>query len=234
MTEQEFINLVKTNLGLSLDDIKLNLLEIYCNYLIEYNKNVNLTAIKDKKDIYLKHFYDSLTLVKVTDLNQVNNLLDIGTGAGFPGMVLKIIFPHLKVTLLDSNNKKIKFLKSLSQKLGIEVNLINDRAEIYAKKHLEEFDIVTSRAVAELPILIELSIPYLKKHGLFIALKSKVNQELDASKKIIKDIKCNVEKVYNFNLPILNHERTIVVIKKCEKTQKKYPRNYSEILKDIK
>ena len=198
MTEQEFISLVKTNLGLSLDDIKLNLLEIYCNYLIEYNKNVNLTAIKDKKDIYLKHFYDSLTLVKVTDLNQVNNLLDIGTGAGFPGMVLKIIFPHLKVTLLDSNNKKIKFLKSLSQKLGIEVNLINDRAEIYAKKHLEEFDIVTSRAVAELPILIELSIPYLKKHGLFIALKSKVNQELDASKKIIKDIKCNVEKVYNF------------------------------------
>ena len=106
MTEQEFISLVKTNLGLSLDDIKLNLLEIYCNYLIEYNKNVNLTAIKDKKDIYLKHFYDSLTLVKVTDLNQVNNLLDIGTGAGFPGMVLKIIFPHLKVTLLDSNNKK--------------------------------------------------------------------------------------------------------------------------------
>ena len=101
MTEQEFISLVKTNLGLSLDDIKLNLLEIYCNYLIEYNKNVNLTAIKDKKDIYLKHFYDSLTLVKVTDLNQVNNLLDIGTGAGFPGMVLKIIFPHLKVTLLD-------------------------------------------------------------------------------------------------------------------------------------
>ena len=135
MTEEEFINLTKNNLGLIVTQEQLDLLNTYCEYLIDYNKKVNLTAIKDKKDIYLKHFYDSLTIVKVLDLNKVKRLLDIGTGAGFPGVVLKIFFPNLDVTLLDSNNKKITFLSKLALKLGIKVNLVNERAEVYAKKH---------------------------------------------------------------------------------------------------
>ena len=234
MTEEEFINLTKNNLGLIVIQEQLDLLNTYCEYLIDYNKKVNLTAIKDKKDIYLKHFYDSLTIVKVLDLNKVNRLLDIGTGAGFPGVVLKIFFPNLDVTLLDSNNKKITFLSKLALKLGIKVNLVNERAEVYAKKHLEEFDVVSSRAVAELPILIELAIPYLKIGGIFIALKSDVTAELAVSQNIIKNIKCQVERIYNFELPIINHQRTILVIRKVRKNPHRYPRTYSEILKSNK
>ena len=117
MNKQEFINKVG-ELGINLTEEQLNQLDIYCNFLLEYNSHTNLTAIKEEEQVYLKHFYDSLTFIKALDVTKYNNLLDIGTGAGFPGMVLKIVFPHLEVTLLDSNNKKINFLQELSNKLS--------------------------------------------------------------------------------------------------------------------
>ena len=147
-------------------------------------------------------------------------------------MVLKIIFPNLNMTLLDSNNKKLKFLESLSKKLNIKVTLINERAEDYIKNHREEYDVVTSRAVADLRILSELAIPFLKVNGFFIPLKAEVVEELKESKKILTCLSSKVIKVISFNLPINNHKRTILIIKKEKKSNDKYPRSYSKILKD--
>lgn len=130
MTKNEFLaELAK--LGINLTEKQINDLEIYAKFLLEYNSHTNLTAITELNDVYLKHFYDSLTIVKNIDLTKIANLLDIGTGAGFPGMVLKIVFPSLKVTLLDSNNKKIAFLKELAKKLNLNVEIVYDRAEIF-------------------------------------------------------------------------------------------------------
>ena len=142
MNIKEFIEEIK-KLNIDIDSDKMEKLQIYSNFLIEYNKHTNLTAIKEEKDIYLKHFYDSLTIVKIIDLNKCNNLIDIGTGAGFPGMVLKIFYPNLDVTLLDSNNKKTKFLKELSQNLNLDVDIVNERVEIFSKNNLNKYDIVT-------------------------------------------------------------------------------------------
>ena len=148
MNKQEFINKVG-ELGINLTEEQLNQLDIYCNFLLEYNSHTNLTAIKEVDQVYLKHFYDSLTFIKALDVTKYNNLIDIGTGAGFPGMVLKIAFPELEVTLLDSNNKKINFLQELSNKLELKkVNFFHGRAEDFCIKNRESFDIVTARAVS--------------------------------------------------------------------------------------
>jgi len=140
MNRDNFIDEIK-KLGILVTDDKLEKLDKYLDFLLEYNTHTNLTAIKNKEDIYLKHFYDSLTIIKGVDLNKYNNLLDIGTGAGFPGMVLKIFYPNLDITLLDSNNKKTTFLTKLSEKLNIKVNIIHDRVENYAINNLNKFDI---------------------------------------------------------------------------------------------
>ena len=163
MNKEEFINeLKKINVDISTE--KMEQLNIYCNFLLEYNKHTNLTAIKEEEQVYLKHFYDSLTLTKVVNLNEINTLIDIGTGAGFPGMVIKILFPNIKTTLLDSNNKKITFLKDLSQKLNLSnINFYHGRAEDFCKENREQFDLVTARAVSDLSVLSELCIPLTKK-----------------------------------------------------------------------
>ena len=155
MNIEEFVNNLK-DLNIDINDDKLNKLDIYYNFLVEYNSHTNLTAITDKEDVYLKHFYDSLTIVKSIDLSTVNTLIDVGTGAGFPGMVLAIMYPNIKVSLLDSNNKRINFLKELRDKLGItNVETIHERSEIYAKTHKDMYDIVTARAVKNMKELTE-------------------------------------------------------------------------------
>ena len=233
MNEAEFIKEIN-KLGIYPNAIMLEKLRIYCDYLLEYNTHTNLTAIKTKEDVYLKHFYDSISIIKVIDLTKNYKLLDIGTGAGFPGMVLKIFFPNLDITLLDSNNKKIKFLASLLEKLKLEVNLVNKRAEEYIVDHREEFDIVTSRAVADLRILSELSIPYLRINGLFIPFKSEIAQEIENSKIILNLLNSEIINEVDFNLPIINHKRRILVIKKKIKNNIKYPRPYNKMLKELK
>lgn len=228
MTEKEFITEL-TKLNIEVTPEKLDQLKEYASFLLKYNQHTNLTAIRDINEVYLKHFYDSLTIVKAINLKEVNTLLDIGTGPGFPGMVLKIIYPHLQITLMDSNNKKISFLKALAQELNLNVEIIYGRAEEFITNRREYYDIVTSRAVASLDILAELSIPYVKTNGLFVAMKSNYQEELQASLPILKKLDSKVEKIEKFSLPKIEANRAIICIRKEKATNHKYPRSYNQI-----
>ncbi len=232
MNKQEFLNKVG-ELGINLTEEHLDQLDKYCNFLLEYNTHTNLTAIKEEEQVYLKHFYDSLTFIKAIDVKKHNNLLDIGTGAGFPGMVLKIVFPHLEVTLLDSNNKKINFLKELTMKLGLtKVNFFHGRAEDFCQKNREKFDIVTARAVTNMTALTELCLPLTKINGYFIALKGSNQEELEESMYAIKVLGGILEETINFELPYDCGERNILRILKQKNTPKEYPRRYEKIVKN--
>ena len=213
-------------------DIKmLEKLDIYKDFLIEYNMHTNLTAITKESDIYLKHFYDSLTITKAVNLNEINKLIDIGTGAGFPGMVLKIFFPHLEVTLLDSNNKKTKFLEQLAEKLNVEVNIINDRVENYSKLYLNSYDLVTSRAVANMRVLSEISLPLVKVGGLFVPLKGRIDTELNDALLTINLMGAKLINEINFELSNDAGLRSIVVYEKLRETSVNEIRTYDKILK---
>lgn len=232
MTNDELIKEVK-KLGIDITEEELKKLEKYYDLLIEWNNRINLTSIVDKKEVFLKHFYDSLTIFKVIDLNKEIKLLDVGTGAGFPGIVLKIFFPNLKVTLLDSLNKRIKFLNHVINELKLEnVVAIHDRAEIYAKSHLEEFDIVVSRAVAKLNILSELCLPMVKINGYFISQKGNIDEEIKLSEKALKELNSKIEQLETFNLPNEKSIRNILKIKKINRANKKYPRKFDKIKKN--
>ena len=230
MNKQKFIEeLLKLNIKIS--DIQLEKLEKYCEILERENKLYNLTAITEKESVFLKHFYDSLTIVKIIDLNN-ESLCDLGTGAGFPGMVLKIVFPNLQVTLIDATLKKCNFLKKVIKELKLEnINVINARVEEYAKVEREKYDIVTARAVAPLKHLLEYGIPLLKVNGTFIAMKGNINEELDNIDNYLDKLKIKQDKRINFQLPIEKSYRTLISFKKQEKTDYKYPRKYSEIKK---
>lgn len=231
MNEEKFVEEVK-KLNIIIDNEKLNLLEQYFNILEEYNKHTNLTRIINKEDVYLKHFYDSLTIVKVCNLNEIDNLLDFGSGAGFPGIVLKIFFPNIKLTLLDSNNKKTKFLDYLCKELNIETDIINDRAENFARKNLNKFDVVVARAVANLRVLSEISIPLVKEKGVFIAMKANSEAEIIEAKKTINLMYSEIKKVEEFKL-VDDSNRSIIVIEKMRKTKLSSLRTYDRILKVV-
>lgn len=229
MNKEEFISELE-KMGIEVTEEQLRKLEIYESFLIEYNTHTNLTAIKEEKDIYLKHFYDSLTINKY--IKNDDKVLDIGTGAGFPGMVLAIIHPNTSFVLLDSNNKKTTFLTALKEKLNLNnVEIVHARAEEYVKEHLEEFDIVTSRAVAELRILAEISLPALKIKGKFIPLKANIESEMPLFLEALKELNGKLIEKYEFQLPIENSLRTILVIEHFLKTNEIYPRSYDKILK---
>lgn len=233
MNVQDFINELK-KINIELSEEQVNQFNTYFEYLVEFNSHTNLTAITDKNEVYLKHFYDSLTLAKYVDLNSINTLVDVGTGAGFPGMVLKIAFPHLDITLLDSNNKKLKFLDDLIEKLNlIGIRTVHERAEEFVRNNnLDKYDLVTSRAVAALPVLTELCLPLVKVDGLFVALKGSAgDEELSISKNIIK--KLNGDIIFNEKLSVVdNNDRSMIGIKKINKTPSGYPRDYGRIKKD--
>ena len=231
MNKNEFIEELK-KLNIKVTDEMLEKIDIYCNFLLEYNKHTNLTAIKEENDIYLKHFYDSLTLTKVIDLNEYNTLLDIGSGAGFPGMVLKIFFPKLKVYLVDSNNKKCKFLLELKEKLNVDnLIVINNRIENLYNEFLNSIDIVTARAVTNLPVLTELAIPLVKANKYFIAMKGNAEEELENSMYAIKQLNCSIDNVITFDLYNNSGVRTLISIKKNKNTELKNIRPYDKIIK---
>lgn len=231
MNKETFINELK-KLNIILNDNQLNQLEKYYEMLVEYNKVMNLTGITDHDQVFLKHFYDSLTLIKLIDLNKENTLCDIGTGAGFPGLVIKICFPNLKVVLLDSLNKRTNFLKDVINELGLDnIEVIHTRAEEYALKNRNKFDITTARAVAHLSILLEYAIPMTKPGKFFIALKANVEEELIDINNALKLLNTELIEKKEFNLPIENSNRTIIKFKKI-KDNGKYPRKYSEIKKN--
>lgn len=232
MTESEFIKYIE-DLGITCDDDKLNKLNKYYEMLVEYNKVMNLTGITDKNQVYLKHFYDSLTIVKVINLNDYNTLCDIGTGAGFPGLVIKIFYPHLKVTLVDSLNKRINFLNDVIKELGLtDIETVHARIEDYAHNNKDRFDIVTARAVASLNILLEYAIPITKVNSYFIAMKGKTEEE-STYNNALKVLKSVAEDIKDFKLPFENSDRTIYKIKKVSKISGKYPRKPSEIKKNM-
>lgn len=232
MNIETFIKEVE-KLNISVTKENLASLAKYKDLLVEYNKKFNLTAIKSDEEIYLKHFYDSLTLIKAYSLNGDLKLLDIGTGAGFPGLVLKIFYPDLELTLLDSNHKKIAFLEVVIKELNLKnVTCINSRAENLPKTYREYFDIVTSRAVAHLRILLELSIPYLKVGGKLIAMKGLSEEEIKESAKILEKLDSRIVDTIKFNLPIEGSNRSLVIVQKNKKTNEIYPRSYDKIVKN--
>ena len=228
MNKEEFINKLK-ELNIELTQEQEDQLEKYYEMLVETNKTTNLTRITNKEDVYLKHFYDSLTTVKVLDLKDNLSIIDIGTGAGFPGIVLKIVFPNLKITLLDSLNKRIEFLNKVIKELKLkDIETVHSRIEDYDK----QFDAVISRAVAKTNILVELSYDLLKKDGYFIFLKGNIEEELKESEHALKELNLKLDKKEEFYLPIENSKRTILKIKKLENNNKRNKRNFAQIKKN--
>lgn len=234
MTSNEFIEEC-SKINIIIDNDKLAKLNKYMDLLIEWNNKFNLTSIIDKNDIYLKHFYDSLCLNMVLNLKENLSVCDFGTGAGFPGMVLAIIFPKIDVTLIESSNKKVMFLNEVKKSLIINnVKIVNSRVEEYAKNNRNSFDTVTCRAVSNLGIICELSIALLKLGGLFTPLKSNIDEDLKKYTHEIVKLGYNHIQTINYELPIEHSKRSIPVFQKISKTDIKYPRNYNVILKTYK
>lgn len=234
MNKDEFIK--ETNLlGINLTDEELAKFEEYKELLKEYNKKFNLTSITNDNEIYLKHFYDSLCITKAKELLNASSLLDIGTGAGFPGIPVAIVNKDIKITLVESNKKKCEFLKVVKDSLNLQnVEIINARAEDFAKTNREKFEVATSRAVANLSILLELEFPALSVGGVLLALKSNVQEELENSKSILKELNGTIKNTIEYTLPYEKSKRTLLIIQKQLPTNSKYPRQYSQIIKSQK
>lgn len=216
------------SLGITLSDRQIEQFLIYYEYLTEKNRVMNLTGITEFSEVMVKHFLDSLTVVKVSDLNVTEKILDLGTGAGFPGIPLKIAFPNPEFLLLDSLNKRIRFLQELIEKCRLEkISAIHGRAEELAKNkdYRENFDLCVSRAVANLSSLSEYCLPYVKVGGNFVSYKSgNIDIELKEAERAVKLLGGVVEKVEKFQLPGSEIDRSLIVIHKVRETPGKYPR----------
>lgn len=231
MNKQEFLEEL-AKLGINLTNDQIDKLARFYQLLVTWNEKINLTTIIKEEEVYLKHFYDSLTLIKVVDLRQPLTVLDVGTGAGFPGIVLKIVFPNLKITLLDSLTKRINYLNEIIKELDLhDIETVCSRCEEYTKINREKYDLVVARAVSHLKILSEMIIPTVKVNGYFIAMKANLNDELEKTIPMLKKLNSELKEIKEFSLPIENSKRTLVVIKKNAKTALFYPRKYSEIKK---
>lgn len=208
MTKEQFIAALK-EINITLSPEQQQKLDQFYHLLVEWNEKINLTRITSEEDVYLKHFYDSLTIVKVVDLNKVHTLCDVGTGAGFPGIVLKIVFPHLKITLIDSLQKRVNYLNSIIKDLSLnEIEAIHSRGEDYHEK----FDVVTARAVANIEKLLTYTMHLVKNQGVLVAMKANITEELnpDVQQKINR--KYTIKKIEQFSLPYENSIRSLVVI----------------------
>lgn len=214
--------------GVTLTDKQIEQFEKYYELLVEWNKVMNLTGITEFDEVMQKHFVDSAAAAKYVEMEKVNSLIDVGTGAGFPGIPLKIVYPHIQVTFLDSLNKRIKFLEEVVDNLGLTgIETVHGRAEDAAKKaeYREQFDLSVSRAVANLASLTEYCLPFVKVGGKFVSYKSvSVDEEITQSKKAVYVLGGEIGKVEKFNLPESDMERALVIVEKKRSTPKKYPR----------
>lgn len=227
MNEQQFHDSLLSK-GIELSDEQMKQFETYFNLLVDWNERMNLTAITDKKEVYLKHFYDSISVAFYHDFSKPIKIADVGAGAGFPSIPVKICFPHLNVTIVDSLNKRITFLNKLAEALNlVGVAFYHSRAEEFGqnKEHRENYDIVLARAVARLPVLSELCLPLAKVGGKFIAMKgASAREEVVESQKAISILGGNIGSVDTFQLQDEESERGIIQIQKIKNTPKKYPR----------
>jgi len=218
--------------GITLNEEQKQQFATYFKLLVEWNEKMNLTSLTEEKDVYLKHFYDSISAAFYYDFTGGKHLCDVGAGAGFPSIPLKIVFPDLKVTIVDSLQKRITFLNELASKLGLQqVAFYHDRAESFGKnaKFRETFDLVTARAVARLSVLSELCLPLCKKNGYFIAMKGAQGpEELKDAAMAIEVLGGEMERTERFSLPEEDSDRAIIFIEKRRKTPKKYPRKAGE------
>ena len=220
------------DININLSDKQLEQFDIYFKFLVEYNNYFNLTAITEEEDVYIKHFYDSILVGKVLDLTNIETICDVGSGAGFPSIPLKIVYPNLKVTIVDGLDKRITFLKQLVLKLGLDdVTLVHGRAEEYAKDYRESFDVVTARAVARANILNELCIPLVKVGGYFISMKGKNAEEEINEGNSLKILNAEIIKQNEYFLPKEESKRVLLLIKHFAKCSLKYPRAYASIKK---
>ena len=226
-------NKLLANINIELSERQLEQFEIYFKFLVEYNEYVNLTAITEEEDVYIKHFYDSILVGNVFDLKDVETICDVGSGAGFPSIPLKIVYPNLKVTIVDGLDKRITFLKKLTEKLGLDaVTLVHGRAEEYAKDHRESFDVVTARAVARANILNELCIPLVKVGGYFISMKGKNADEEINEGNSLKLLNAKIVKKNEYFLPKEESKRVLILIEHFDKCPLKYPRAFASIKKN--
>ncbi len=202
----------------------------YFKLIVEKNKVMNLTGIDTLQGVYLKHFYDSLTLYELLNVDEIESIADVGSGAGFPGIILAIAFPNKKITLIEPMTKRCNFLKEVTEYIKLEnVEICNKRAEDINTK----YDVVVSRAVAKLNILLELAIPITKKEGLFIAMKGQnYQEEVATAKSSLLKLDAKIMKVHTCILPVENSDRANIIIQKKKETNKLYPRNYSLIKKN--
>ncbi len=209
MTREEFL-IELEKIGIKPTEKQLNQLEKFYDLLIEWNQKINLTRITEKNEVYLKHFYDSLTIVKAIDLNKIDSLCDIGTGAGFPGIVLKIMFPNLRITLIDSLQKRINYLNEIIKELDLkDIEAIHVRGEDFKGS----FDVVTSRAVANIEKLVNYTMHLVSKDGVFIAMKGDIETELTKEVETKLNKKYQIVEVKKFLLPIEKSKRSLVVLK---------------------
>lgn len=217
-----------SELGIILNEKQKKQFDAFYELLVEWNKVMNLTGITEYEEVNEKHFVDSLSIIKAVDMNKVKKVIDVGTGAGFPGIPLKIAFPHLKVVLLDSLNKRIKFLDTVIDNLGLtDIFTIHGRAEDCAKQieYREQFDLCVSRAVANLSTLSEYCLPYVVKEGMFVPYKSgEIEEEVEQSKRAVHVLGGKIQEIVKFQLPGTEIGRSFVKIKKVQNTTKKYPR----------
>lgn len=227
MNEEQFLQALKEQ-GIDLTERQQSQFRTYFELLVEWNEKMNLTAITDEPSVYLKHFYDSISAAFYVDLNGEKSICDVGAGAGFPSIPLKICYPELSVTIVDSLNKRIGFLEHLAETLKLEnVKFVHARAEDFGQnnEYREKFDIVTARAVARLSVLSELCVPLVKKGGLFLAMKgAAAENELVDAKKPLSVLGAKIKKEHSFLLPIEESERNIFVFFKVKNTPGKYPR----------
>ncbi len=234
MTKEEFI-LYCDKLNIKISEELYNKFFTYFEMLVEWNNKFNMTTILEEKDVFLLHFYDSLCLSKVVDLNKEVSLCDFGTGAGFPGLPIAIVFPKVSITLVESNQKKCMFLNAVKESLKLEnITIINDRIENYSSKEREKFDIVTCRAVTSIPMILEMATSLVKVNGFLVPLKSNCEEELVKYSYLESEIGIKLIQKEVYTLPINDAYRVIPVYKKEKVTDKKYPRSYNSLLKMYK
>lgn len=232
MNMKDYLNSATENFKIKLSDVQLEQFDLYFKLLVEWNEKINLTAITDEQGVAVKHFTDCLSFFNYIDVPKGASVIDVGTGAGFPGIVLKIARPDIKLTLLDSLNKRLVFLQEVLDKTGTDAVLVHSRAEDGAKKaeYREQYDFAVSRAVAQLNVLAEYCLGYVKNNGKFVALKGpNADEEIQNAKNALNILGGKLINKYSFDLPMDGGNRTILEIQKINSTPSKYPRNSGKI-----